>query len=178
MLVLSFLRHHLLPKLSNNNFFFFPPSGHRPSPSLPSHLPLPLLVPFISPSISCTSCTIDVPAWLKSLRLHKYAALFSQMTYEEMMALTECQLEAQVHAWGAPSMRQGLEVQPRTDLGLRNRPYPPSSLSRSRSAGRCAVVSELASYLDSTMEEKDQQVVTGQGKGEEVRKRQSQPSMP
>ncbi|EPY80670.1 sterile alpha motif domain containing 4-like protein [Camelus ferus] len=38
---------------------------------------------------------LNVPAWLKSLRLHKYAALFSQMTYEEMMALTECQLEAQ-----------------------------------------------------------------------------------
>lgn len=43
----------------------------------------------------------DVPAWLKSLRLHKYAALFSQMTYEEMMALTECQLEAQNVTKGA-----------------------------------------------------------------------------
>lgn len=38
----------------------------------------------------------DVPAWLKSLRLHKYAALFSTMTYDEMMSLTEEQLEAQV----------------------------------------------------------------------------------
>ncbi|MED6265235.1 hypothetical protein CHARACLAT_023250, partial [Characodon lateralis] len=37
----------------------------------------------------------DVPAWLKSLRLHKYAALFSTMTYDEMMSLTEEQLEAQ-----------------------------------------------------------------------------------
>uniref|UniRef100_A0A3P9KD17 Sterile alpha motif domain containing 4A n=1 Tax=Oryzias latipes TaxID=8090 RepID=A0A3P9KD17_ORYLA len=37
----------------------------------------------------------DVPAWLKSLRLHKYAALFSTMTYDEMMSLTEDQLEAQ-----------------------------------------------------------------------------------
>ncbi|XP_056269255.1 protein Smaug homolog 1 isoform X2 [Pseudoliparis swirei] len=35
----------------------------------------------------------DVPAWLKSLRLHKYAALFSTMTYDEMMSLTEEQLE-------------------------------------------------------------------------------------
>lgn len=43
-----------------------------------------------------------MPAWLKSLRLHKYAALFSQMTYEEMMALTECQLEAQVHGLHPP----------------------------------------------------------------------------
>uniref|UniRef100_A0A668UZ59 SAM domain-containing protein n=1 Tax=Oreochromis aureus TaxID=47969 RepID=A0A668UZ59_OREAU len=37
----------------------------------------------------------DVPAWLKSLRLHKYASLFSQMTYEEMMILTEQHLESQ-----------------------------------------------------------------------------------
>lgn len=39
---------------------------------------------------------VDVPAWLKSLRLHKYASLFSQMTYEEMMILTEQHLESQV----------------------------------------------------------------------------------
>lgn len=38
----------------------------------------------------------DVPTWLKSLRLHKYASLFSQMTYEEMMILTEQHLESQV----------------------------------------------------------------------------------
>ncbi|KAB0389216.1 hypothetical protein E2I00_016850 [Balaenoptera physalus] len=37
----------------------------------------------------------DVPSWLKSLRLHKYAALFSQMSYEEMMTLTEQHLESQ-----------------------------------------------------------------------------------
>ncbi|XP_053244426.1 protein Smaug homolog 1 isoform X3 [Podarcis raffonei] len=43
----------------------------------------------------------DVPAWLKSLRLHKYAALFSQMTYDDMMSLTECQLEAQNVTKGA-----------------------------------------------------------------------------
>ncbi|KAM4690864.1 protein Smaug homolog 1 [Rhinophrynus dorsalis] len=43
----------------------------------------------------------DVPAWLKSLRLHKYAGLFSQMTYEEMMSLNECQLEAQNVTKGA-----------------------------------------------------------------------------
>lgn len=44
----------------------------------------------------------DVPSWLKSLRLHKYAALFSQMTYEEMMTLTEHHLESQV-SQGVPS---------------------------------------------------------------------------
>ncbi|XP_060685129.1 protein Smaug homolog 1 isoform X4 [Hemiscyllium ocellatum] len=48
-----------------------------------------------------TSTTTNVPAWLKSLRLHKYAALFSQLTYEEMMALTEVQLEAQHVTKGA-----------------------------------------------------------------------------
>uniref|UniRef100_A0A8D0BRM6 Protein Smaug homolog 1 n=1 Tax=Salvator merianae TaxID=96440 RepID=A0A8D0BRM6_SALMN len=48
-----------------------------------------------------TGTGINVPAWLKSLRLHKYAALFSQMTYDEMMALTECQLEAQNVTKGA-----------------------------------------------------------------------------
>uniref|UniRef100_A0A4W4FMG2 Protein Smaug homolog 1 n=1 Tax=Electrophorus electricus TaxID=8005 RepID=A0A4W4FMG2_ELEEL len=43
----------------------------------------------------------DVPAWLKSLRLHKYAALFSTMTYEEMMSLTEQHLEVQNVTKGA-----------------------------------------------------------------------------
>ncbi|CAL8351533.1 unnamed protein product [Merluccius merluccius] len=43
----------------------------------------------------------DVPAWLKSLRLHKYAALFSTMTYDEMMSLTEQQLESKQVTKGA-----------------------------------------------------------------------------
>ncbi|XP_053908933.1 protein Smaug homolog 2 isoform X2 [Cuculus canorus] len=43
----------------------------------------------------------DVPSWLKSLRLHKYAALFSQMSYEEMMTLTERHLESQNVTKGA-----------------------------------------------------------------------------
>nr|XP_023695664.1 protein Smaug homolog 1 isoform X1 [Paramormyrops kingsleyae] len=43
----------------------------------------------------------DVPAWLKSLRLHKYASLFSTMTYDEMMSLTEQQLETQNVTKGA-----------------------------------------------------------------------------
>ncbi|XP_063804454.1 protein Smaug homolog 1 isoform X2 [Pseudophryne corroboree] len=48
-----------------------------------------------------TNTSTNVPAWLKSLRLHKYAALFSQMTYDEMMSLNECQLEAQNVTKGA-----------------------------------------------------------------------------
>lgn len=46
--------------------------------------------------VSLVFLSSDVPAWLKSLRLHKYAGLFSTMTYDEMMSLTEHQLEAQV----------------------------------------------------------------------------------
>ncbi|XP_073494565.1 protein Smaug homolog 1 isoform X2 [Phyllobates terribilis] len=66
------------------------------------HLPL-----YPSSSVSTTvnaigtNTSTNVPAWLKSLRLHKYAALFSQMTYEEMMSLNECQLEAQNVTKGA-----------------------------------------------------------------------------
>uniref|UniRef100_A0A8C6THD5 Protein Smaug homolog 1 n=1 Tax=Neogobius melanostomus TaxID=47308 RepID=A0A8C6THD5_9GOBI len=43
----------------------------------------------------------DVPLWLKSLRLHKYAVLFSTMSYDEMLNLTEEQLEAQKVTKGA-----------------------------------------------------------------------------
>ncbi|XP_068177049.1 protein Smaug homolog 1 [Antennarius striatus] len=43
----------------------------------------------------------EVPAWLKSLRLHKYAALFSTLTYDQMLSLTEEQLEAQKVTKGA-----------------------------------------------------------------------------
>ncbi|XP_032688723.1 protein Smaug homolog 1 isoform X2 [Odontomachus brunneus] len=35
----------------------------------------------------------DVPVWLKSLRLHKYSYLFTSLSYEDMLALTENQLE-------------------------------------------------------------------------------------
>ncbi|XP_014665216.1 PREDICTED: protein Smaug homolog 1-like [Priapulus caudatus] len=43
----------------------------------------------------------DVPLWLKSLRLHKYSHLFSKMTYEEMMGLSEKWLETQLVTKGA-----------------------------------------------------------------------------
>ncbi|XP_054712134.1 protein Smaug homolog 1-like [Uloborus diversus] len=35
----------------------------------------------------------DVPCWLKGLRLHKYAYIFKNMTYEEMMSISEEKLE-------------------------------------------------------------------------------------
>lgn len=36
----------------------------------------------------------DVGSWLKALRLHKYIWLFAQLSYDEMIALTEEKLEA------------------------------------------------------------------------------------
>uniref|UniRef100_A0A672GVB3 Protein Smaug homolog 1 n=1 Tax=Salarias fasciatus TaxID=181472 RepID=A0A672GVB3_SALFA len=64
------------------------------------------LLLYPSSSVPATINTVgtgggNVPAWLKSLRLHKYAALFSTMTYDEMMSLTEDQLEAQKVTKGA-----------------------------------------------------------------------------
>uniref|UniRef100_A0A672ZV06 Protein Smaug homolog 1 n=1 Tax=Sphaeramia orbicularis TaxID=375764 RepID=A0A672ZV06_9TELE len=63
------------------------------------------LLLYPSSSVPATINTVgtggDVPAWLKSLRLHKYAALFSTMTYDEMLSLTEEQLEAQKVTKGA-----------------------------------------------------------------------------
>lgn len=56
----------------------------------------------------CVILPTDVPAWLKSLRLHKYAGLFSTMTYDEMMSLTEQQLEAQVSVLGVRLCVSGL----------------------------------------------------------------------
>lgn len=43
----------------------------------------------------------EVPVWLKTLRLHKYSYLFRQMTYEEMLNITEEWLEAQKITKGA-----------------------------------------------------------------------------
>uniref|UniRef100_UPI00358E8E5E protein Smaug homolog 1-like isoform X2 n=1 Tax=Myxine glutinosa TaxID=7769 RepID=UPI00358E8E5E len=43
----------------------------------------------------------EVPTWLKSLRLHKYAGLFCQLSYDEMISLTEIQLESQNVTKGA-----------------------------------------------------------------------------
>jgi len=43
----------------------------------------------------------DVPIWLKSLRLHKYSHIFQDMTYEEMLELTEDYLEKKEVTKGA-----------------------------------------------------------------------------
>lgn len=45
--------------------------------------------------------TLDVPAWLKSLRLHKYLSLFAQLTYDEMLNLNEEWLATQGVTKGA-----------------------------------------------------------------------------
>ncbi|XP_076463514.1 protein Smaug homolog 1-like isoform X2 [Babylonia areolata] len=43
----------------------------------------------------------EVPVWLKTLRLHKYSYLFRQMTYEDMLNITEEWLEARKVTKGA-----------------------------------------------------------------------------
>jgi len=43
----------------------------------------------------------DVPSWLKSLRLHKYAYLFAYLSFEEMLDLNEEKLELQGVTKGA-----------------------------------------------------------------------------
>ncbi|XP_014485347.1 PREDICTED: protein Smaug isoform X2 [Dinoponera quadriceps] len=43
----------------------------------------------------------DVAAWLKTLRLHKYSYLFTSMSYEDMLALTEEKLATQGVTKGA-----------------------------------------------------------------------------
>ncbi len=55
----------------------------------------------------------EVPFWLKTLRLHKYATLFQQLTYDDMMSLTEEWLDILVGFFHSPiiycvSQRNGL----------------------------------------------------------------------
>ena len=40
--------------------------------------------------------SLDYILWLKSLRLHKYAPLFSKITYDNMFNLAEKELESKV----------------------------------------------------------------------------------
>ena len=39
---------------------------------------------------------LDVKSWLKSLRLHKYADIFTTMTYDEMMNMNADDLDEKV----------------------------------------------------------------------------------
>ena len=48
---------------------------------------------------SCTYVFLDsleVPIWLKSLRLHKYQDLFQSMTYDEMLGISDEFLQQKV----------------------------------------------------------------------------------
>ena len=44
---------------------------------------------------------VDVPSWLKTLRLHKYSYLFTNLSYEEMLELSEERLAEQGVTKGA-----------------------------------------------------------------------------
>ena len=39
---------------------------------------------------------VDVPAWLKSLRLHKYQHLFAELTYDDMLKMNDAFLKQKV----------------------------------------------------------------------------------
>uniref|UniRef100_A0A3B3UY19 Sterile alpha motif domain containing 4B n=1 Tax=Poecilia latipinna TaxID=48699 RepID=A0A3B3UY19_9TELE len=97
--------NHLEEHLSSGYASRAPPSPYHPRqgsdewPGSAEALDPGNAWPDKSPSSSTSPA--DVPAWLKSLRLHKYASLFSQMTYEEMMILTEQHLESQNVTKGA-----------------------------------------------------------------------------
>jgi len=60
------------------------------------NIPSYLNVLYLQPVDSFLLCVSDVPLWLKSLRLHKYAYLFQQLAYEDMMKINEDWLETQV----------------------------------------------------------------------------------
>ncbi|CAJ0957168.1 unnamed protein product, partial [Mesorhabditis belari] len=74
----------LVPKLSNLNFASTLP--HRTT----FHEVIP---PFPGSDSMPTLGMRDVASWLKSLRLHKYTALFQEMAYDQMMSLDENTLE-------------------------------------------------------------------------------------
>jgi len=41
-------------------------------------------------------CVVEFPSWLKSLRLHKYSDLFSQVSYEDMLQIDGAWLSQRV----------------------------------------------------------------------------------
>ncbi|KAI9348127.1 hypothetical protein BDR26DRAFT_817191 [Obelidium mucronatum] len=54
------------------------------------------------PDVVDLSLLNDVPAWLRSLRLHKYASSFEGCTWRDMVKMSDAQLEARgVSAMGA-----------------------------------------------------------------------------
>ena len=63
--------------------------------TLPFLLLPPLLLSFTLPPLPFPPL-LDVPQWLKSLRLHKYQYLFADLTYEEMLQMKENYLEEKV----------------------------------------------------------------------------------
>ena len=70
----------------------------------------------------------DVPAWLRSLRLHKYTPNFEGMTWKEMVVLDEAQLEAKgVAALGARRKLLKTFDAVKVKMGMQESPTTPSS---------------------------------------------------
>jgi hypothetical protein len=75
----------------------------------------------------------DIPAWLRSLRLHKYTPNFENMKWQDMVVLDEAQLEAKgVAALGARrKMLKTFELV-RKKMGIEGGPsQPPSAIPAS-----------------------------------------------
>ncbi|KAF8333571.1 uncharacterized protein EI90DRAFT_2971042 [Cantharellus anzutake] len=70
----------------------------------------------------------DVPAWLRSLRLHKYTPNFEGMTWKEMVMLDESELEAKgVAALGARRKLLKTFDAVKVKMGMQEAPATPSS---------------------------------------------------
>ncbi|VDM59030.1 unnamed protein product, partial [Angiostrongylus costaricensis] len=83
----------------------------------------------------------NVPAWLKSLRLHKYTAMFAELSYEQMMALDEAELERRNVTKGARTkILQSIQKLRNRAADLRAM-HEKLSLSHPERCLRCAIAS-------------------------------------
>uniref|UniRef100_A0A0K0D9M5 SAM domain-containing protein n=1 Tax=Angiostrongylus cantonensis TaxID=6313 RepID=A0A0K0D9M5_ANGCA len=83
----------------------------------------------------------DVPAWLKSLRLHKYTAMFAELSYEQMMALNEAELEKRNVTKGARTKILQSIQKLRTRAADLRAMHEKLSLSHPERCLRCAIAS-------------------------------------
>ncbi|VDQ04782.1 unnamed protein product, partial [Trichobilharzia regenti] len=75
-------------------------------PHMTSHChPREELLDHVSINFPETQDGSTVPFWLKSLRLHKYASLFQNLSYDEMMSITDDWLKEHVSSINFRSIR-------------------------------------------------------------------------
>lgn len=101
----------------------------------------------------------DVPAWLKTLRLHKYSYLFTTLAYEEMLELTEERLAEQGVTKGArhklaisiAKLQQRYETLLNLEKDLVHTPREPSAPFTQRSMVLVNALDELKTILSTPM---------------------------